>query len=106
MSDQDLIKQLQSENAALKAKAHAKLKVQRTKTHDAEGKATSSNGNAVSVYGMGRFPVTLYPEQWASLFSAKEAIEAVCAEVLASPNAAVAPNGAAKVAGLPKASGF
>jgi hypothetical protein len=31
-----------------------------------------SEKGAVSVYGMGRFPVTLYYEQWLKLFSAAE----------------------------------
>jgi hypothetical protein len=33
-----------------------------------------SEKGAVSVYGMGRFPVTLYHEQWTRLFAAAEDI--------------------------------
>lgn len=33
-----------------------------------------SEKGAVSVYGMGRFPVTLYREQWERLFAHKEQI--------------------------------
>ncbi len=31
---------------------------------------------AVSLYGMGRFPVTLYAEQWERVFAARTEIEA------------------------------
>jgi hypothetical protein len=34
-----------------------------------------SEKGAVSVYGMGRFPITLYKEQWAKLFSFQETIK-------------------------------
>lgn len=34
-----------------------------------------SEKGAVSVYGMGRFPVTLYAEQWERLFASRERIE-------------------------------
>jgi hypothetical protein len=52
---------LESENAALKAK---------------ENKRTTlsykvSEKGALSVYGMGRFPVTLYRQQWEKLFAAQ-----------------------------------
>jgi hypothetical protein len=52
---------LESENAALKAK---------------ENKRTTlsykvSEKGAISVYGMGRFPVTLYRQQWEKLFAAQ-----------------------------------
>lgn len=35
---------------------------------------------AISVYGLGRFPVTLYMSQWQALFEKKEAIEAFIIE--------------------------
>jgi len=35
-----------------------------------------SEKGAVSVYGMGRFPVTLYREQWERLFAHREVVEA------------------------------
>lgn len=35
-----------------------------------------SEKGAVSVYGMGRFPVTLYQEQWDKLFSAIDDLKA------------------------------
>ncbi len=49
------LERLKAENAALKARG---------------GKGTSmkvSEKGAVSVYGLGRFPVTLYQEQWLKL---------------------------------------
>lgn len=50
----------------------AKLKVAR------QGKLSLkvSDKGAVSVYGMGRWPVTLYREQWERLLQSKEQIEA------------------------------
>ena len=59
MSDEDLkaeLERLRSENAVLKKGASSssvRMKV--------------SEKGAVSVYGMGRFPVTLYKEQWLKL---------------------------------------
>jgi len=35
-----------------------------------------SEKGALSVYGMGRFPVTLYKEQWLRLLAMAEAIKA------------------------------
>jgi hypothetical protein len=58
MSDEELkseLERLRNENAALKkgASTGVRLKV--------------SEKGAVSIYGMGRFPVTLYKEQWLKL---------------------------------------
>lgn len=39
-----------------------------------------SEKGAVSVYGMGRFPVTLYYEQWLKLFAAGEQLRAFLEE--------------------------
>jgi hypothetical protein len=39
-----------------------------------------SEKGAVSVYGMGRFPVTLYYEQWLKLFAAAEQLRAFLEE--------------------------
>jgi ribosome-interacting GTPase 1 len=47
-----------------------KLKTQKTKTKDMTFKV--SQKGALSVYGMGRFPVTLYKEQWVRLLDKKE----------------------------------
>lgn len=35
-----------------------------------------SEKGAVSLYGMGRFPVTLYKEQWTKLFAFRETVQA------------------------------
>lgn len=58
---------LRAENARLKALAEAQNKP-RSLT------LKVSQAGAVSVYGLGRFPVTLYQEQMAKLLSAKEDI--------------------------------
>ena len=39
-----------------------------------------SEKGAISVYGLGRFPVTLYATQWAALFAHSKAIEAFAVE--------------------------
>ena len=70
MSDDDMkaeLERLRSENAALKkgATAGVRLKV--------------SEKGAVSVYGMGRFPVTLYQEQWLKLLGMSDEIRAFIA---------------------------
>lgn len=58
MSDQDLkaeLDRLRAENAALKKTTSRGLSLK------------VSEKGAISVYGMGRFPVTLYKEQWVKL---------------------------------------
>jgi hypothetical protein len=67
MPDEDLkseLERLRNENAALKkgASRGVRLKV--------------SEKGAVSVYGMGRFPVTLYKEQWLKLLNTSDDIRA------------------------------
>ncbi len=59
------IERLKAENAALKTKRP-------------DGRALSmkvSEKGALSLYGMGRFPVTLYKEQWLKLLTAAEDIK-------------------------------
>ena len=70
MSDEDLkgeLERLRSENAALKkgTASGVRMKV--------------SEKGAVSVYGMGRFPVTLYKEQWLKLLDLSADIRAFIA---------------------------
>ena len=69
MSDEDLkaeLERLRNENAALKKGAAAiRMKI--------------SEKGAVSVYGMGRFPVTLYKEQWLKLLDMSAEIRAFIA---------------------------
>jgi hypothetical protein len=70
MSDEDLkaeLERLRSENAALKkgASTGVTMKV--------------SEKGALSIYGMGRFPVTLYKEQWLKLLGMADDIRAFIA---------------------------
>jgi hypothetical protein len=61
MSDEDVkaeLERLKSENEALKAQAKAK---------PGQFSMKVSEKGGVSIYGLGRFPVTLYQEQWAKL---------------------------------------
>ena len=67
MSDDDLkaeLERLRNENAALKKGAATGV-----------GMKVSEKG-ALSIYGMGRFPVTLYKEQWLKLLSLSDEIRA------------------------------
>jgi hypothetical protein len=70
MSDEDLkaeLERLRSENAALKkgVSPGVRMKV--------------SEKGAVSIYGMGRFPVTLYKEQWLKLLDMSNEIRSFIA---------------------------
>jgi hypothetical protein len=71
MSDEDLkseLERLKSENERLKQRG---------------SRATSlkvSEKGGVSVYGLGRFPVTLYKEQWAKLLEMADDIRAFIKE--------------------------
>ena len=71
MADEDLkaeLERLRTENERLKNRA---------------GRGTSlkvSEKGGVSVYGLGRFPVTLYKEQWAKLLAMADDIKAFIKE--------------------------
>jgi hypothetical protein len=70
MADDDLkaeLERLRNENAALKrgAATGVTMKV--------------SEKGALSIYGMGRFPVTLYKEQWLKLLGMSDDIRAFIA---------------------------
>ena len=70
MSDEELkaeLDRLRSENAALKKGASSNIRMK-----------VSENG-AVSIYGMGRLPVTLYKEQWLKLLGIADDIRAFIA---------------------------
>jgi hypothetical protein len=54
---------LRAENAALKQKRNTSVSMK------------VSEKGAVSVYGLGRFPVTLYQEQWAKLLALSDDIK-------------------------------
>ena len=70
MSDEEIkaeLEQLRQENAALKKGATAGIRMK------------VSEKGAVSIYGMGRFPVTLYKEQWLKLLDMSDDIRAFIA---------------------------
>ncbi len=58
------LERLRAENERLKQSGRGKLAMK------------VSEKGALSVYGMGRFPVTLYKEQWLRLLAAAEDIKA------------------------------
>ena len=63
-SDEDLkveIERLRAENEALKKPARGQMSLK------------VSEKGALSVYGLGRFPVTLYREQWEKLLGMMQA---------------------------------
>jgi len=67
MSDEDLkaeLERLRSENAALKKGGSSNIRMK------------VSEKGAVSICGMGRFPVTLYKEQWLKLLDMSDEIRA------------------------------
>ena len=67
MSDEEMkaeLERLRRENAALKKGAATGIRMK------------VSEKGAVSIYGMGRFPVTLYKEQWLRLLDLSEDIRA------------------------------
>ena len=71
MSDENLkaeLERLREENAALKKGAAAAIRMK------------VSEKGALSVYGMGRFPVTLYKEQWLRLLNMSDEIRAFIAD--------------------------
>jgi hypothetical protein len=71
MSDEDLAKELErlrAENAALKARSTRGVSLR------------VSEKGALSVYGLGRFPVTLYKEQWTKLLEMADDIRAFIRE--------------------------
>jgi len=77
--NQDDLATLQEQIATLKAE----LKEKKKNTPRALSLKVSQKG-AVSVYGLGRFPVTLYPTQFQRLLSIKEEIETFIADNKAS----------------------
>jgi hypothetical protein len=62
------LERLQEENAKLKSRDSAGLSLK------------VSEKGAVSLYGMGRFPVTLYKEQWLRILASAPEIEAFIRE--------------------------
>lgn len=71
MSEQDLkaeLERLRAENEALKARGGRSVAIR------------VSEKGGVSVYGLGRFPVTLYKEQWLKLLDMAEDIRTFIAQ--------------------------
>jgi hypothetical protein len=71
MADDDLkaeVERLKAENAALKAQSSRSVSI----------KVSEKGG--VSIYGLGRFPVTLYKEQWTKLLDMADDIRAFLKE--------------------------
>lgn len=67
MSDEDMqaeLQRLRAENERLKKSPRGTLAMK------------VSEKGALSIYGMGRFPVTLYKEQWLKLLAQAEEIKA------------------------------
>ena len=62
------LERLRAENEALKAKTKGSTSIR------------VSEKGGVSVYGLGRFPVTLYKEQWLKLLAMAEDIKRFIAE--------------------------
>ena len=70
MSDEDLkgeLERLRKENEALRKDTSSSIRMK------------VSEKGAVSIYGMGRFPVTLYKEQWLKLLDMSAEIRAFIA---------------------------
>ena len=57
-----------------------KVKAQKEKVRTGELSFKVSEKGAVSVYGLGRFPVTLYQEQWTRLLGVAEDLKKFIAE--------------------------
>ena len=71
MSDEEMkaeLERLRNENASLKKGAATGIAM----------KVSEKGG--LSVYGMGRFPITLYKEQWMKLMDMSDAIRSFIAE--------------------------
>jgi hypothetical protein len=64
---QDELERLRKENEALRKGASSSIRMK------------VSEKGAVSIYGMGRFPVTLYKEQWLKLLDMSAEIRAFIA---------------------------
>jgi hypothetical protein len=71
MADEDVqteLARLRAENETLKQRRNSAVSMK------------VSEKGAVSVYGLGRFPVTLYQEQWTKLLAMADAIKAFIEE--------------------------
>jgi hypothetical protein len=71
MADDDLkaeLERLRAENEALKRPGRGQMSIR------------VSEKGGVSVYGLGRFPVTLYKEQWEKLLASADQVKAFIQE--------------------------
>jgi len=68
LSDKELIAQLQAENARLRERNSNRLSLK------------VSEKGAISCYGTGRFPITLYASQWTKVLAFADHIKAFMAE--------------------------
>jgi hypothetical protein len=71
MADEDIqaeLARLRAENESLKQRRNAAISMK------------VSEKGAVSVYGLGRFPVTLYQEQWQKLLASADDIKSFIEE--------------------------
>jgi hypothetical protein len=71
MADEDVqaeLARLRAENETLKQRRNSAISMK------------VSEKGAVSVYGLGRFPVTLYQEQWTKLLAMAEQVKAFIEE--------------------------
>ncbi|HSB17336.1 MAG TPA: hypothetical protein VLE22_23000 [Bryobacteraceae bacterium] len=71
------------------SEAHLKAEIERLRAENEALRKSPSRGQvtlkvsekgAVSVYGLGRFPVTLYKEQWEKLLAMADSIRTFIAE--------------------------
>lgn len=65
---QSIVQKLQAENESLKAQQAAKIKLK------------VSEKGSLSLYGLQKFPVTLYPGQWLSILDMSEQIKTFITE--------------------------
>ena len=71
MADEEIhaeLARLKAENEALKKRSNSAVSMK------------VSEKGAVSVYGLGRFPVTLYQEQWSKLLAMSDEIKSFIGE--------------------------
>lgn len=80
MSKDDLIRLI----GLMKSAPANRLSFKVTVPREATATTKASSGGALSVYGLGRFPVTLYRSQWERLLGAADEITAFIAANTAS----------------------